>query len=295
MTIGLDIGGSKINGVLLDQNQEVINKSRIKITSSESSSKVLAQVFDCIQELLPEKNLVQGIGLGVPGPIDLKNQQVLNPPNLAALKNSHLSREVENKFKIKTVLDNDTSCFSLAESVLGAGKGKKVVIGVTLGTGVGGGIVINNKIFQGSNDSAGEIGHMIIEKGGRQCSCGNKGCLESYLSASGIFKTAKEQELKVKNSKQVWELAKKGNKKAIKVYNLTGEYLGIGLANLVNVINPDIIIIGGGISEVGEFLFESARAIMSKNILSPLAKHTEVVKSQLGDDAGAIGAALLCR
>lgn len=295
MTIGLDIGGSKINSVLLDQSQQVIDQKKIEISSANSKEKVLAQIFDCIKALLSKQNLVTGIGLGVPGPIDLKKQQVLNPPNLTALKNSYLSREIENEFKIKTVLDNDTSCFSLAESVLGAGKGKKVVIGITLGTGVGGGIVINDKIFQGSNDSAGEIGHMIIEKGGRQCSCGNKGCLETYVSASGIVKTGNQLGIKNKTCKQIWGLAKKGDKQAIEVYKISGEYLGIALANLVNVINPDIIIIGGGISNTGEFLFEPAKKTMQENILSPLAKNTEVVKAELGKDAGAIGAALLTR
>jgi len=293
MTIGLDIGGSKINGILLDQKKEVINKKKIEVASNKNKEKILAQIFNCIKVLLPEENLVEGVGVGVPGPINLKQQRVLNPPNLTGLKNSYLSREIENKFKIETVLDNDTSCFSLAESVLGAGKGKRVVIGITLGTGVGGGIIINNKIFQGSDDSAGEIGHMIIEKDGRKCSCGNKGCLEAYASGSGIVKTANQLGIKTNQPEQILKLAEQGDKQGLEVYKITGEYLGIALANLVNLINPDMIIIGGGIASAGNLLLDPAIEVMQKNILSPLAKNTEVVPAELGEDAGAIGAGLL--
>ncbi|MCK4860173.1 MAG: ROK family protein, partial [Candidatus Omnitrophica bacterium] len=187
----------------------------------------------------------------------------------------------------------DVNCFGIAERLLGAGKGKQNIIGLTLGTGLGGCLILKGKLFYGSQGSAGEIGHMIIKKGGWKCSCGNNGCLEAYVSTKGTMRVAKEIGCKGTIPTEIMNLAKKGDKKAIRVYQIIGEYLGIGLANLVNMLNPDIIIIGGGIANAGKFIFNPARKTMKENVLSPLAKNTKVVKAKLGEDAGAIGAALL--
>lgn len=254
MTIGIDIGGINIKGVLLKGNR-VIAKIKVSTKSKTNKKIILGRVFECIEDLL-KKGKVNKIGIGVAGPIDFKEKKVLNPPNVTGLKNVYLVKEVQNKFKIRTILDNDANCFALAETLLGAGKGKSLVVGLTLGTGIGGGIVMNKKLLYGADGSAGEIGHMIIKTDGRKCSCGNKGCLEVS------FKKDKK-------------------------------YLGIGLANIVNILNPDIIVIGGGVSNLGEKLLKPARKEMKKRILSPLAKNTPVVRTKLGEFSGAIGAALL--
>jgi len=167
-----------------------------------------------------------------------------------------------------------------------------------LGTGVGGGIVLNEKIFYGTDGSAGEMGHMIIAcpdlcGGSRQCRCGNKGCLEAYLNEKGIQRTVKEIFGKEIDSITLFEMAKKGNKKAIKVWQITGQYLGIGLANLINILNPNVIVVGGGMANAGNFLLSPAKKEMRKNILSPLAKNTPIARAKLGEYAGAIGAGLL--
>jgi glucokinase len=162
-----------------------------------------------------------------------------------------------------------------------------------LGTGVGGGIVLNKEILYGAGGTAGEIGHTIIKKDGRRCTCGSKGCLEAYISERGIKETAKEIFGKEIDTINLYKMAKKGNKKAIKVWEITGRYLGTSLANIVDDLNPDVIVIGGGIAGAGEFLLASARKEMRKNILSSIAKNTKVVRAKLGEYAGAIGAALL--
>jgi len=292
MTIGIDIGGTNIKGVLMNGNKVVVRK---KISTKSKSNKkiILTQLFECINYLIKKGGRIREIGVGVAGPIDFKNKKILNPPNVTAFKNFHLGEMIKNKFGIETVIDNDVNYLTLAEAILGAAKEKNFVIGLGLGTGVGGGIVLNEKIFHGANGSAGEIGHMIIFDNGRQCHCGSKGCLEAYVNERGIKKTTKEIFGKEIDSITLFEMAKKGNKKAIKVWQITGQYLGIGLANLVNIMNPDIVVIGGGIANVGGLLLRSAGKEMKKNVLSPLAKNTLVVKAKLGEYAGAIGAGLL--
>jgi len=305
MYIGLDVGGYKINGVLMQGNKIV--KKRWALNKSTSNRKIIiAQIFDCIEELISGidsprfgeagKKEIKGIGIGVPGPIDFRKQKILNPPNVTGLKNLFLAKIVREKFKIKTKIENDANCFGLAEALLGAGKSKKIVAGLTLGTGVGGFLVVNKKIFRGKLLRATEFGHIAIISGGRKCSCGRSGCLEAYISARGIMKTAQEIGLKkVSSPEEITQMARRGDKKAVEVYQKTGEYLGIGLANIVNILNPDIIVIGGGIANAGKFIFEPARKIMKENILSPLAKNTRLVKAKFGENAGAIGAALLVK
>lgn len=292
MTIGIDIGGTNIKGVLMNGNKVVVRK---KISTKSKSNKkiILTQLFECINYLIKKGGRIRGIGIGVAGPIDFKNKKILNPPNVTAFKNFHLGEMIKDKFGIETVIDNDVNYLTLAEAILGAAKEKDFVVGLGLGTGVGGGIVLNEKIFHGANGSAGEIGHMIIFDNGRQCHCGNRGCLEAYVNEKGIRKTTKEVFEKEIDTITLFEMAKKGNKKAIKIWQITAKHLGIGLANLVNIMNPDIIVIGGGIANVGGLLLRPAVKEMKKNILSPLAKNTLVVKAKLGEYAGAIGAGLL--
>ena len=300
MTIGLDIGGTNIKGVLLapsrsgrSEGNKVIAKKKVFTKSRSNKKIILTRIFDCVDYLIQKAGRVNKIGIGVPGPIDFKKQKILNPPNVTGLRNIYLAEIVKKKFKIKTILDNDVNCLVLAEAVLGAARKGKLVVGLGLGTGLGGGVVLNKKIFHGINGTAGEIGHMIIQYNGRRCHCGSKGCLEAYVNEKGIRKTTKEIINKGIDTITLQKMAEKGNKKAIKVWEISGQYLGIGLANLVNVLNPDIIVIGGGIAGAGELLLRSARKEMKKNILSPLAKNTKVVRAQLGEFSGAIGAGLL--
>jgi len=299
MTLGIDIGGTNIKGVLLLGNKIV---KRIKIPTKSKTNKkiILAQIYKCIEKLLHKSQNVgrvtshiNGIGVGIAGPVDFENQKILNPPNVTGLKGIDLKREIEEKFKIKTFIDNDVHCLTLAETLLGAGKGKKMVVGLGLGTGVGGGIVIDGKVVYGKSGTAGEMGHMTINKYGRKCACGQRGCLEAYINEKGIRKTAFEIFGKRIDTITLYNMARKGNKKAIEVWQETGKYLGLGLANIVDSLNPDIIIIGGGIANAGELILNSAKKEMRKNILSPLARKTSVIKAKLGEFAGAVGAGLI--
>lgn len=292
MVIGIDIGGSNIKGVLLN-NDKIVAKIKIPTRSKTNQKIIIGQIFKCIQNLINKGKDIKGIGIGVAGPVDINNQIVLNPPNVVGLKNLKLGELIEEKFKIKTVIDNDVHCLALAEAIRGAGKGKNLVVGLGLGTGVGGGIVINKKIVYGKSGTAGEMGHMMIDRYGRRCGCGARGCLETYINEKGIQKNSREFFGKRIDSISLRLMARKGNSKAIEVWKITGGYLGLGLANIVDNLNPDIIVIGGGIANAGELLLNSAKKEMRKNVLSPLAKKTPVILSKLGEYAGAIGASLL--
>jgi len=270
--------------------------AKIKVaTKSRTDKKVLInQIFDCINSLKGKGLKIEKIGIGIAGPIDFEKQAVLNPPNLIALKGLRLGRMVQDKFRIKTIIEHDVNCFVLAEAIQGAGENYKSIFGITLGTGVGGGMVIDKKIYRGAHGSSGEVGHITIEKNGRQCKCGNKGCLEPYICDAGIKQTAQQIFKKQIDSLRIFDdLAKKGDKRAIKLYETVGKYLGIGLANIVDTINPGVIVVGGGIMRAGKFILEPAKKEMKKNILSQGAKKTKILKSKLGKFAGAIGATLL--
>lgn len=292
MHIGLDVGGTNIKGVLLSGNK-VVRKIKIPTKSRTNQKIILGQIFKCIEKLIGKNKNVKGIGIGAAGPVDIKNQKVLNPPNVTGLRNLKIGKIIEEKFKIKTIIDNDVHCLVLAEAILGAGKNRNLVVGLGLGTGVGGGIVINKKIVYGKTGTAGELGHTTIDEHGRKCGCGSRGCLEAYVGESGIRKTAYEIFGKKIDTITLYNMARKGSLKAIEVWKITGEYLGLGLANIVDTLNPDIIIIGGGIAGAGKFLLNSARSKMRNNILSPIAGKTQVVPAKLGEWSGAIGAGLL--
>jgi len=292
MTIGIDVGGTNIKGVLLNNNK-TFKKVRFKINSKSNKNLIIAQIFEVIETLKKRQKKINKIGIGVAGPVDFKNQKVLNPPNIPGLKNIYLGKIIKKKFGVKTVIDNDVHCLVLAETILGAAKGKKSVVGLALGTGVGGGIILNGKIIHGAKGTAGELGHMTIKKGGWKCKCGSRGCLEAYICERGQEKTAKEILGKSMSSIALQKSAEKGNKKALKAWDIIGENLGIGLANIVDTLNPEIIIIGGGLAWAGDLLLRPAKETMGENALSPLAKKTKVVRAKLGKFAGAIGAALL--
>ena len=293
MTIGIDIGGTNIKGALVD-NGKVIAKIQYPTKSKTNKKILLEQVFKYIEKLIKRGKKIEGIGIGVAGPIDFKNQKILNPPNLVVLKNMELGKIIEEKFGIKTIIENDGHLMTLAETILGAGKNKNNVVGVTLGTGVGGGIVVNQKIVHGESGTAGEIGHMTIDRHGRKCNCGSKGCLEAYLSEGGIRKTSYEFFNKRIKSYDLHRMARKGNSRAIQAWKEVGKHLGVGLANIVDMFNPEVIIIGGGIARgAGELLMNPAKKEMRKNILSKSAKKTSVVLAKLNEYAGAVGAGLL--
>ena len=282
--VGVDIGTTTISFVLLKNNRVL---SKRKIQTPKSKKEFFKALKENIRSLSKSFKLT-GIGIGVPGPLNQKGDLVLNPPNLTYLKYCSLAKIIKKEFKVKTKMENDGNCFALAEAILGAGKSAKKVYGITLGSGIGNGIVIDGKIYRGAFGSAGEAGHMTIKFDGLKCSCGNLGCWEEYASKKFIERKTRLE------PKDLFELAKQGDKKAQRIFQEFGKNLGIGLANVINILDPEVVVIGGGLAKAKVFFFKSINQEIRRRVLSPLSrKYVKVKKAELGEYAGAIGASLL--
>lgn len=286
MLVGVDVGGTKIRAGLV-KNGKVIKDVKLLTEADKGREQVIKKIIKCIKECISKE--VKAIGIGLPGAVNPERDAVVYLPNIPSLNNTNLKKILEKEFSKKVVLGNDSNAFALAESVSGAGKGFNNVIGLTLGTGVGGGLVINKKVYTGAC-CAGEAGHIIIVNNGRKCRCGAKGCLEEYVSARAINRYSRELIGKELAPKIVEDKAREGDEDAVKVYQRAGSYLGAGLVTINNLLHPDVIVIGGGLSKAGSLILKSARKRLKKE---GFFKPSRVVKSKLGSNAGVIGAAYL--
>lgn len=284
-TIGVDLGGTNIRAGLV-LNNKIIKKVEVKTEPNKGKNIVIKNLINAINSVITKD--VVGIGIGSPGPLDYRKGLIIMTKNIP-FKKVNLKKILEKKFKVPVLIDNDANCFTLGEALYGSGKKHNCVIGLTIGTGVGGGIVINKKILHGRLN-AGELGHMTIKFDGTKSKCGNIGCLEEYVSARGIMRLAKG--LKAKTPLDVYNLALNGNKKAISVFKKMGFYLGAGLTNFVNIFDPDVIIIGGKISNAWGFFSKSMKDTVKKR--SCVNKNPIIVKSRL-KHAAILGASSLVR
>ena len=278
--IGIDLGGTNIESALVALDGKIIKKYEISTEAKKGTKTVINNIFSSIKHVKQGK--IIGIGIGAPGPLDYKTGTVLNPVNLP-FRNVALKKIIQNKFKTKVFLDNDANCFTIAEAVFGQGKKYENVVGITLGTGVGGGIIINKKIYHGRNNAA-ELGHMTINYDGPKSRCRNNGCIETHIGARGIISIYNGS-----NPYSIYKLAVKGNKKAIETYKKMGYYLGIGLTNIIYALDPDMIVIGGKISNSWKFFSKTMNKTVRDRYFS---KPCPIIKSKL-KEAGILGAAAL--
>lgn len=283
--IGVDLGGTNIRAGLVLCNK-VIKKVEVKTEPKKGKNIVIKNLVKAISRVMTKD--VAGIGIGSPGPLDYRKGLIIRTKNIP-LERVNLKKILEKKFNVPVFVDNDANCFALGEAVYGAGKKFDAVVGLTIGTGVGGGIIIEKKIFHGRND-AGELGHTTINFKGIKCNCGNIGCLEEYVSARGIIRLAKG--LNAKTPLEVYNLALMGNKKAINVFEKMGFYLGVAVANFVNIFDPDVVIIGGGISNAWKFFSKSMEKTVKEKAY--VNKNPKIVKGML-ENAAILGAASLIR
>jgi len=292
--IGIDIGGSNIKFVLLQLKNgikiKILEKKRISTPKKKSEiiEVLKREIKNSISEMKNSK--IEGIGIAIASPLNKKGDLILSPPNLPCLKNCRLVKILKKDFKnIPIVSENDVNCFTLAEALIGAGEKAEIVFGITLGSGIGGGLVIGGKIYRGAFGGAGEVGHTIIKFDGLKCNCGSFGCLEEYCSIR-FFKR------KGFSPKQLEKRIEKGDKKASKIFKEYGKNLGIGLSNIINLLDPEIIVIGGGISKAHKFFLPETKREIQKRVVSPLSKKCVKIRiSKLKDFTGAVGAALLVK
>lgn len=307
--IGLDLGGTAIKGGIIDDDGVIVVKDSIRTNKEDGADKVLNDMADFALSLIVEAGLkvsdVAGIGIGSPGLVDGNSAKVVFAPNLG-WSNVDVRTVIEKKTGLPVYNSNDANCAALGEYMFGASKNYKNSIFVTLGTGVGGGIIIDGKLFEGVGGAGAEIGHTVIGIDGEQCACGRRGCYETYASASALIRQAKDALHKNPNTllseynedgifaKDVFDCADKGDKVAIEVVNKYYEYVGIGLVNLVNTFRPEIILIGGGVSARGDKLLEPLRAYVKKySYAGNNAPSVIIDAASLKNDAGIVGAAAL--
>lgn len=284
--LGIDLGGTKIEAILLDENLNTIQRKRVS-TPQNDYHKILNTIISLSAELL--QNIEDySIGICTPGAISKKTGLIKNS-NTQCLIGKPLKDDLENKLNKKISMENDANCFALAESTMGIAKEFGVVFGVIMGTGVGGGIVIDRKIHHGRTNIAGEWGHHTLHQNGNNCYCGKQGCVETYISGPALEKRWKELTGKSQNMPEIIKNIENQNTKQWKDEFL--ENFGFGLANVIDILDPDAIVLGGGLSNI-DFLYTKGKDSVYQKVFSD-SVDTPILKNKLGDSAGVFGAALL--
>ena len=308
--VGVDVGGTNVKVALVDKDG-TINYSNTVPTRAEMGyeytiSNIKQAIHDLIKETKIDKFSIEGIGFGFPGQIDCQNGVVRLLPNIPGWVNVPIAKIMEDEFQIPTRVDNDVRCAALGELHYGAGKDCQNLICITVGTGIGSGLIVNGKLVRGASNAAGEIGHIKLQMhNGPICGCGDTGCLEAFASGPCIVAMAEDYIKGGKSTKYrelanpeitpyvVAEAAKQGDAVAQRIFKIMGERIGIGLASVINLLNPEKIIIGGGVADAGEILFDPIVKTINERAMGISAGAVSVVAAQLGNSAGVIGASLL--
>lgn len=283
--IGVDFGGSFIRAGLF-KNRKLIRKYKRNTEVNKGKKKIIKNIIESIEKV-KGADKIKAIGIGSPGPVDYKTGKILNPPNIKPLWGVNLKKIIENKFKVKVRVENDANCAALAEAKI---RNVKNLIFLTLGTGLGSGIILNGKIYRGEG-FASEIGHHSIDFNGHKCKCGNYGCLEAYVGSVSIVRIAKAKNLRT-DPYEIQERALKSERKYKEIFKEIGKYLGIGLANIANILDPELITIGGGMGKIGNLILKPAKKEMKKRLFVK-GKTLKIERSRLSEDASLIGASFL--
>jgi glucokinase len=309
--LGIDIGGTNIVAGVVAEDGSRIMGARSEPTAADQGAEA---VFDRIVALADAAMAaakaddpaiaIAGMGVGCPGPLDTKSGVVLLTPNLGWV-NMPVREQLASRLGLMAELDNDANCAMAGEWWMGAAKGARNAVVFTLGTGIGGGIVIDGKLHHGASDVAGEIGHITIETNGRRCGCGNDGCLEAYASGPAIARRTMEaleagaesalrlivgDDLKRITAETVYQAAAAGDPLALEVVRDTAKYLGVGVANLINILNPEVVVICGGVTYAGHWLFDPLRREVTRRAFKPAVQACRIVPGALSGTAGVYGA-----
>lgn len=304
--VGVDLGGTNIKVGICDKQGNLLHTYEGPTGVEQGPEAVLNRIAEYVKQIVSDSPFeweqVAGVGAGVAGFIDIQNGTVLFAPNLK-WKDVPVKRELEQRLGLPVALDNDANVAALGEAWSGAGAGLKNIVVYTLGTGVGGGIIIDGKIYQGFRGMAGELGHIKVvpDLEAIQCGCGQLGCVESVSSATGIVRMAKDAVERGETTtlslnenitaKDVFNAAKDGDEVAIRIVKRAAYYLGKSMAAVAVVLNPQRFVIGGGVSRAGDILFEEIRKVYAQNVPEAFAQGVDIVPAKLGNDAGVVGAA----
>ena len=289
--LGIDLGGTKIEGVVLDHNGHELFRHRIRTEQKKGYDHItqnIKSLYNMLSDHISGKE--HTLGIGTPGAISHKTGLLKNS-NTLCLNNRPLKKDLELILGNGLVVENDANCFALAEALLGAGKGKTMVFGVIMGTGCGGGVVYNGKTISGRQSIAGEWGHMSIDPSGPECYCGARGCVETFISGGGLERMYKERFGNWHNLSDIIDRYRNGIESDVKFIEEFFANFGRAMANLINILDPDIIVLGGGLSNIDELYLNGIKEV-EQRIFSD-SFETPIVKNILGDSAGVIGASLV--
>jgi glucokinase len=311
--VGVDLGGTKILAGVFKRSFECIGSSKLSTKSQRGVDAVVERIARCVQDAVDEADLslkqVAGVGIGAPGAVDFADGKVIFAPNMEGWKDVSLKKDLEKALGVPVFVENDGNIAALGVHVAEL-KGKaKSLIGIFVGTGIGGGLIVNGDLYSGFNHTAGEIGHMVLDLNGPKCGCGNKGCFEALASRTAIFQQIKAgikdgektiltemlgNDLADLRSGDLRKAIRRGDKFVDKVIEGAAEYIGIGIANLVNILSPEVVFLGGGVIEALADEMMSVIVETAQDYAMPgTMKGVEIIASKLGDSAGITGAAVL--
>ena len=313
--IGVDMGGTKILSAVIDTEGNVLATAKVPTKADRDVSEVIDRIAGSVQKAIDKSGVasdsIQAIGIGAPGPLDPATGVVIFAPNLG-WRDVPLKTELETRTGFPTFVDNDVNVGTLGEHVFGAGQGVQNVVGIFVGTGIGGGIILNGELFHGASKTAGEIGHIIVKAGGPRCGCGTRGCLEAIASRTAMTKQFRKAILKKGKQSIISELTggdlsairsgvlakaiRANDKLTLKIFKKVTKYLGIGIGSIVNFLNPEMIVLGGGVVEALDDKFlDDIRTAAEKYALPNTLSGVQIVPAKLGDNSAILGAAALAR
>lgn len=310
--IGIDVGGTNVKIALVDGEGKIIYSNSVPTYAQMGYEYTVNNIKQAIRDLMKETNTdakeIEGIGFDFPGQVDYKTGVVKLAPNIPGWINVPIAQMIEEEFNIPTRIDNDVRCAALGELKFGAGKGCENFVCITVGTGIGSGLVINGQLVRGAANAAGEIGHIKLQmNGGPICGCGDTGCLEAFASGPSIVAMAQEYLKGGKSTKFremagadgeitpyiVAKAAEAGDPVAKRIFEIVGTYIGMGLVSVINLLNPEKVIIGGGVAAAGDLLLAPIRKTIKERAMVVAGNSVEIVPAELGNSAGVIGASML--
>jgi glucokinase len=313
--VGVDLGGTKVLAGVFKNSLECIGTSKVSTKAQRGVDKVIERIARCVQDAIDEADLsmkqIGGIGIGAPGAVDFGSGTVIFAPNLEGWKDVPLKKELEKQLGVPVFVENDANISVLGVHVAELKAKPKHVVGIFVGTGIGGGLILNGELFSGANHTAGEIGHMVVDVNGPKCGCGNKGCFEALASRTAIFQQIKAgvkdgqktlltemlgDDLSDLRSGDLRKAIRRGDKFVDRVVESAAEYIGIATANLVNILGPEVVVLGGGVIEALADEMMSVIVETANDYAMPgTMKDVDIIASKLGDNAGITGAAVLAR
>ena len=306
---GIDLGGTNTKIGLVDEDGNIIFTTIVKTDSMEGFEKTIQRLSKILLQQVKSFDLnfddVQSVGVGVPGPV-LNSRVVKFWANFPWKNGVDLALEFEKNLGKPVKADNDVNVITLGEMWKGSAQGYKNVLGLAIGTGIGGGIIVDGKLVSGENGAGGEVGHIKVERDGKLCGCGQKGCWEAYASATGLIREAQSRLAVNKTNglyeqvigrdleaKDIFDVAKEGDAFALDLVDYEADYIALGIGNLLNVLDPEIVVVGGGVSLAGDILFNKVKERLKRYAFPSTTENLKIVAASLGNDAGILGAAYL--